>query len=121
MGPVPVALIEQVFRFFFPCWIEHGQLAYQVIAQPATESLIVFPRFLVGIDIPKVGEIKVRSSERAPNPRPLERRALQLRLIERRALQLRLIERRALQLRPIEPRALQLRDIEPSALQMRPL
>src|SRR5262245_44016258 len=35
MGPVPVALIEQVFRFFFPCWIEHGQLAYQVIAQPA--------------------------------------------------------------------------------------
>jgi len=128
MGPVPVALIEQVFRFVFPCWIEHGQLAYQVIAQPAsvcnriaplTESLIVFPRFLVGIDIPKVGEIKVRSSERAPNPRPIERRALQLRLIERRALQLRLIERRALQLRPIEPRALQLRSIERRALQLR--
>src|SRR5262249_14874169 len=123
MGPVPVAVIEHVLRFFFPCWIEDGQAVYHLIAQrtcrnaacnciaPLAESLIVFPRFLAGIDIPKVSEIYVRSSERAPNQHIYKPRALQLHPSERRALQLRplLSERRALQPRPNERRALQLR------------
>ena len=135
-------MIEHVLRLFFPGWIEHCQALYHPIARracrnsvcncitPLRESLIHFPRFLVGIDIPKVGEIEVRSSERAPNQhiykpgalqlRPIERCALQLRPNEPRALQLRPIERCALQLRPNEPRALQLRLIEPRALQLRP-
>src|SRR6516225_2548103 len=141
MRSLPVALIEQVLRFFFPCWIEHGQLLYHTSAQracrnavcnciaPLAESFIVFPRFLMDIDIRKIGEIEVRSSGRAPNQhiykpgalqlRPREPRALQLRPMERRALQLRLAEVRALQLRPNETRALQL-PREPRALQLRP-
>src|SRR5262249_54966377 len=148
-GSVPVALIEHVFRFFFLCWIEHCQARDHLIAQsqitfrsspmrdrkreictvcnciaPLAESLIVFqrffPRFLGGIDIVKVGEIEVKSSERAPNPHIYKPRPLQLRPIEVRALQLRGGERRALQLRRIELRALQLRSIERRALQLRP-
>src|SRR6516162_1486972 len=140
MRSLPVALIEQVLRFFFPCWIEHGQLLYHTSAQracrnavcnciaPLAESFIVFPRFLMDIDIRKIGEIEVRSSGRAPNQhiykpgalqlRPREPRALQLRPMERRALQLRLAEVRALQLRPAEVRALQLRPNETRALQL---
>src|SRR5262245_21747699 len=86
---------------------------------PLAESLIIFPRFLVGIDIRKFGEIEIRSSEHAPNQHIYKPRALQLRPIERRALQLRLLERRALQLRPVERRALQLRITELRALQLR--
>src|SRR6516225_3453675 len=150
MRSLPVALIEQVLRFFFPCWIEHGQLLYHTSAQracrnavcnciaPLAESFIVFPRFLMYIDIRKIGEIEVRSSGRAPNQhiykpgalqlRPREPRALQLRPMERRALQLRPRQRGALQ-RPNEVRALQLcpkarRALqlprEPRALQLRP-
>src|SRR6516162_1814366 len=140
MRSLPVALIEQVLRFFFPCWIEHGQLLYHTSAQracrnavcnciaPLAESFIVFPRFLMDIDIRKIGEIEVRSSGRAPNQhiykpgalqlRPREPRALQLRPMERRALQ-RPNEVRALQLCPKERRALQL-PREPRALQLRP-
>src|SRR6516165_10852935 len=131
MRSLPVALIEQVLRFFFPCWIEHRQLLYHTSAQracrnavcnciaPLAESFIVFPRFLMDIDIRKIGEIEVRSSGRAPNQHIYKPGALQLRPREPRALQLRPMERRALQLRPNETRALQL-PREPRALQLRP-